>query len=157
MANKTAEENFAALNLGLPKAPEPLGLYKPAIISGSYLYVSGHGPLKEDGSFYLGCVGQELDMDQGKEAARQVALTMLATIRSQLGSLNKIRRVIKVLGLVNCTADFYKHPYVINGFSEILRAVWGEELGVGARSAVGVPALPDNIAVEVEAIFELEP
>jgi enamine deaminase RidA (YjgF/YER057c/UK114 family) len=150
-----AEEQFKKLGLQLPPAPTPKGVYKPCLIDGKYLYVSGHGPVQDDGSLIIGRIGKDLDMEQGKLAARQVGLTMLSTIRTQIGELNKIKRVIKVLGMVNCTADFGKHPYVINGCSELFAAVWGEENGIGVRSAVGFGSLPDNIPVEIEALFEL--
>ncbi|RPA69854.1 RidA family protein [Cyclobacteriaceae bacterium YHN15] len=153
---QTAEENFAALGLNLPPAPKPLGVYKPCLVDGKYLYLSGHGTVKEDGSLIIGRIGADLDIDAGKMAARQVALAMLATIKANIGSLNKIKRVIKVLGMVNCTPDFERHPYVINGCSELFAAIWGEENGIGVRSAVGMGSLPDNIPVEIEALFELE-
>ena len=155
MENNNAEEKFAALGLALPPAPSPMGVYKPCLIDGKYLYLSGHGPVQNDKSLIIGRVGDTLDMDQGKLAARQVGLTMLSTIKTNIGSLNKVKRVIKVLGMVNCTPDFERHPYVINGCSELFAAVWGEENGVGVRSAVGMGSLPDNIPVEIEALFEL--
>ena len=151
----TADESFFQMGLTLPPAPLPLGVYKPCLVSGNYLYVSGHGPVKEDKSLIIGRVGQDLNEEEGKLAARQVGLTILATIKKNLDSLNKIKRVVKVLGMVNCTADFTRHPYVINGCSELFAAVWGEEDGIGVRSAVGMGSLPDNIPVEIEALFEL--
>ncbi|MBD8487865.1 RidA family protein [Echinicola sp. CAU 1574] len=151
----SAEENFNKLELNLPPAPKPLGVYKPCLIDGKYLYLSGHGTVKDDGNLIMGRIGQELDIEQGKLAARQVGLAMLSTIRANLGSLNKVKRVIKVLGMVNCVPEFERHPYVINGCSELFAAVWGEENGIGVRSAVGFGSLPDNIPVEVEAVFEL--
>lgn len=152
---QTAEENFEALGLQLPPAPKPLGVYKPCLIDGKYLYLSGHGTVKEDGSLIIGRIGEDMDIDSGKIAARQVGLAMLATIKANIGSLNRIKRVIKVLGMVNCTPDFERHPFVINGCSELFAAVWGEENGIGVRSAVGMGSLPDNIPVEIEALFEL--
>lgn len=153
---KTAEENFEILGLKLPPPPKPLGVYKPCLIDGKYLYLSGHGTVQEDGTLIIGRIGEDLDIQAGKTAARQVGLAMLSTIKANLGSLNKVKRVIKVLGMVNCTADFKKHPYIINGCSELFASVWGEENGVGVRSAVGFGSLPDNIPVEIEAMFELE-
>ncbi|AEW03481.1 hypothetical protein A4D02_19285 [Niastella koreensis] len=150
-----AEERFKALGLKLPPAPTPLGVYKPYLIDGKYLYLSGHGPVKEDKTLIIGRIGSELNVEEGKLAAQQVGLTMLATICTHVGSLDKIKRVIKVLGMVNCTADFERHPYIINGCSELFAAVWGEENGIGVRSAVGFGSLPDNIPVEIEAMFEL--
>lgn len=152
---ETPESNFAKLGLTLPPAPKPLGVYKPCLIDGKHLFLSGHGTVQEDGSLIKGRVGLDLDMDQGKLAARQVGLAMLATIKANLGSLNRIKRVIKVLGMVNCTADFERHPFIINGCSELFAQIWGEENGIGVRSAVGMGSLPDNIPVEIEALFEL--
>jgi enamine deaminase RidA (YjgF/YER057c/UK114 family) len=151
----TPEEHFARLGLELPPAPTPLGVYKPLLIDGRHCYVSGHGTVKPDKSLITGRIGQDLTPEEGKLAARQVGLAILATLRSNLGSLNKVKRVIKVLGMVNCTPDFEKHPYIINGCSELFASVWGEENGIGVRSAVGMGSLPDNIPVEIEALFEL--
>ncbi|HEX2536600.1 MAG TPA: RidA family protein [Chitinophagaceae bacterium] len=151
----TPDQRLEASGLTLPPAPAPVGVYKPCLIDGKYLYLSGHGPVREDKSLITGRVGADMDMDAGKQAARQVGLTMLATIKKELGSLDRVKRVIKVLGMVNCTPDFERHPYVINGCSELFAQVWGEEAGIGVRSAVGMGSLPDNIPVEVEALFEL--
>jgi enamine deaminase RidA (YjgF/YER057c/UK114 family) len=155
MAKTSPEENFAALGLTLPPAPKPLGVYKPGLLVGQFYYVSGHGTVQEDGSLIIGRIGADLDIEKGKLAARQVGLAILATLKAQLGSLNRIKRVIKVLGMVNATDDFLRHPYVINGCSELFAQVWGEENGIGVRSAVGMGTLPDNIPVEIEAVFEL--
>jgi enamine deaminase RidA (YjgF/YER057c/UK114 family) len=151
----TAEQNFAALGLPLPPAPKPMGVYKPCLIDGKYLYVSGHGPVQADGSLIIGRVGVDLEKDAAKLAARQTGLAILATIKQNLGSIDKVKRVIKVLGMVGCTPDFEFHPFVINGCSELFMAVWGEDNGVGVRSAVGMGSLPNNIPVEIEALFEL--
>ncbi|NCI47302.1 RidA family protein [Sediminibacterium soli] len=152
----TPEENFKALALALPPAPKPIGIYKPLLIDGRHCYVSGHGTLKEDGSLIIGRIGDTMDMEAGKLAARQVGLAILSTLKAQLGSLDKVKRVIKVLGMVNCIPSFEKHPYIINGCSELFAAVWGTENGIGVRSAVGMGSLPDNIPVEIEALFELQ-
>ncbi|MBJ6143034.1 RidA family protein [Hymenobacter sp. BT559] len=152
----TPDENFAQTGLRLPPAPTPLGVYKPCLVDGKYLYVSGHGPVQDDKSLIIGRIGDAIDQEGGKLAARQVGLTILSTIVANLGSLNKVKRVIKVLGMVNCTPDFEKHPYIINGCSELFAQVWGTENGIGVRSAVGFGSLPDNIPVEIEALFELE-
>ncbi|MES2829645.1 MAG: RidA family protein [Bacteroidota bacterium] len=149
------QQAFEKLNLVLPPAPEPLGIYKPCLVDGKYLYLSGHGPVLPDKSLIVGRVMDDMDIEAAKLAARQVGLTMLSTIVSNFGSLNVINRVIKVFGMVNCTSDFEKHPYVINGCSELFAAVWGMDNGVGVRSAVGMGSLPGNIPVEVEALFEL--
>ena len=151
----TPDENFAALGLTLPPAPKPLGVYKPYLIDGKYLYVSGHGTVRDDGTLMVGRIGDTMNDDDGKLAARQVGLSILSTIKANLGSFNKIKRVIKVLGMLNCTPEFERHPFIINGCSELFREVWGEENGVGVRSAVGMGSLPGNIPVEIEALFEL--
>jgi enamine deaminase RidA (YjgF/YER057c/UK114 family) len=152
----SAEKNFKKLNLELPPAPTPIGVYIPFLKVGKLCYVSGHGPLLPDKTLIRGRVGQDMDAEQGKLAARQVGLAILATLKSHLGSLNKIKRVIKVLGMVNADPSFEKHPYIINGCSELFAEVWGKENGIGVRSAVGMGSLPDNIPVEIEAIFELD-
>lgn len=151
----SAEERFNSLGLTLPPAPKPAGVYKPCLVIGNQVYVSGHGPVREDGTMITGKVGADLTSDQGKMAAQQVGLTILATLKQNLGSLDRIKRVIKVLGMVNGTPDFGQHPYVINGCSELFAKVWGDDNGVGVRSAVGMGSLPGNIAVEIEVLFEL--
>lgn len=151
----TPDERFAQLNLTLPPAPKPIGVYKPFLIVDQFVFVSGHGTVKEDGTLIIGRIGKDCTMDEGKAAAQQVGLAILATLKKNLGSLDKIKRVIKVLGMVNCVPEFERHPYVINGCSELFAKVWGEDNGVGVRSAVGMGSLPDNIPVEIEAMFEL--
>ena len=147
-------QRIKKIELELPPAPKPAGLYNPMVISGNLLYISGQGPVKLDGSQMIGKVGKDLSAEEGKLAARQVGLTMLATIKEHFKDIDRIKRVVKVLGMVNCTMGFKEHPFVINGFSELMRDIFGEKYGVGARSAVG-NILPRNIPVEVEAIFEL--
>ena len=154
--NMSAEVRFSKLELKLPPAPKAMGVYKPIVVFGKTAYLSGHGPLNDDGSLMTGRVGEDTDVEGGRAAARQTALALLATLRSHLGSLDRVRRVVKVLGLVNCTPDFADHPLVINGCSELLRDVFGEEAGVGARSAIGAGSLPGGITTEIEAIFEIE-
>jgi enamine deaminase RidA (YjgF/YER057c/UK114 family) len=151
-----AEARLKALNLLLPPAPTPAGVYKPLVVDGKFVYVSGHGPVRIDGSLITGRVGADLDVDSGKAAARQTGLTILATLRRALGSLDKVKRVIKTFGLVNCTPDFTEHPKVINGCSELFAEIWGDDPGIGARSAVGTNSLPGNITVEIEVIFLLK-
>ena len=151
----SADQRIQELGLELPPAPPLGGLYKPTLIVDGMCYVSGHGPLKTDGSFLTGRVGDDLDLQGGYDAARQVGLTMLATLKDQLGSLDRIQRLVKLLGMVNATADFGEHPSVINGCSELFRDVWGEDHGVGTRSAVGMGSLPMGIPVEIEGIFLL--
>jgi enamine deaminase RidA (YjgF/YER057c/UK114 family) len=152
---QTPEERFSQLGLTLPPAPAPAGVYKPCLIDGNHLYVSGHGPVQNDRSLIIGRIGESLYMEEGKLAAQQVGLAILSTIKTKIGSLDKVKRVIKILGLVNCVPSFEKHPYIINGCSELFAKIWGEENGVGVRSAVGMGSLPDNIPVEIEALFEL--
>ncbi|MDR0748160.1 MAG: RidA family protein [Tannerellaceae bacterium] len=155
MCTYNADEQFAKSGLKLPPAPEPKGLYKPCLVDGKYLYLSGHGPVKDDRSLIIGRIGEDTGLEEGKLAARQAGLTMLSTIQTYLGSLNRVKRVIKVFGMVNCTPEFERHPYIINGCSELFAQVWGTDNGVATRSAVGVGSLPDNIPVEIEALFEL--
>lgn len=153
----SAEARLRELNLVLPPAPKPVAVYKSLVVAGGLAYVSGHGPLKPDKTLIIGRVGADLTLEQGHAAARQVGLAILATLRAQLGSLDRVQRVIKILGMVNSTPEFPDHPKVINGCSELFAEVWGPEHGIGARSAVGMGSLPGNIAVEIEAIFELTP
>ncbi len=141
----------------LPPAPKPVGVYKPAVIVGNLIYTSGHGPMRADKTIMLGRLGDDLDTAAGYDAARQTAIGILVTLRSVLGSLDRIERLVKVLGLVRCTHEFGDQPAVINGASELFRDVFGEDAGVAARSAVGTNALPGGMAVEVEAIFEISP
>jgi enamine deaminase RidA (YjgF/YER057c/UK114 family) len=155
MENISVELKLKQLGLHLPPQPAPMGIYKPCLIDGSHLYVSGHGPRNEDGSLITGRIGKDMDIEEAKSAARQVGLTILSTIKNHLGSLDKVKRVIKILGMVNCDADFEKHPYIINGCSELFADLWGNENGIGVRSAVGMGSLPGNIPVEIEALFEL--
>lgn len=153
----SAEQRLVQLDLELPDPPKPGGVYKPLVIIDNLVYVSGHGPLCTDGTMLTGRVGSEVDKDAGYQAARQTGLAILATLKANLGSLDRIKRVIKTLGMVNCTADFGEQPAVINGFSDLMAEVFGPDDGVGARSAVGMGALPGNISTEVEVIFELHP
>ncbi|MEZ0539936.1 RidA family protein [Fibrella arboris] len=152
----TPDQNFAALHLELPPAPTPKGVYKPSLIVGQFIYVSGHGPYCPDDSLMTGRVGSEVDLAFGKAAARQTGLAILSTLTAALGSLNRVKRVVKVLGMVNAADSFEEHPKVINGCSELFATIWGEENGIGVRSAVGMGSLPGNISVEIEAVFELE-
>lgn len=156
MNTSTADQRFQKLGLTLPPAPKPMGVYKPFLIVGDLAFVSGHGTVKTDGSLIIGRIGKDLTMEEGKAAAHQVGLAILATLKNNLGSFDRIKRVIKVLGMVNCIPEFERHPFIINGCSELFAKVWGEDNGVGVRSAVGMGSLPDNIPVEIEAMFELE-
>jgi enamine deaminase RidA (YjgF/YER057c/UK114 family) len=151
----SADAKLAELKLELPPAPKAMGVYKPVVVVGNMAYVSGHGPLKPDGTLMAGKVGSEVDQQAGYNAAKQTGLAILASLKKELGSLDRVKRVIKTLGMVNCVADFGSHPAVINGCSELFAQVWGSDNGVGARSAVGMGSLPGNISVEIEVIFEL--
>ncbi len=151
----TPEAQLTTLGLTLPPPPPRGGVYKPVVIVGNVAYVSGHGPYRGPDDYICGRVGADMSLEEGKEAARQVGLAMLATLKSELGSLDRVKRVVKLLGMVNSTPDFGEHPKVINGCSELFGQVWGEENGIGARSAVGMGSLPGNIAVEIEGIFEI--
>jgi len=156
------EARFAALKLELPPAPKAMGLYRPIFVVDNLAYLSGHGPLQSDGSLTCGRVGDDanadadLDVEAGYQAARQTGLAVLATLKAHCGSLDRVKRLVKTLGLVQASAGFTEQPAVINGFSELMRDVFGEENGIAARSAVGVASLPAGMAVEIETIFELE-
>ncbi|MBW3595851.1 MAG: RidA family protein [Planctomycetes bacterium] len=156
-ADAKLQDILSKLKLEMPPAPKPAGVYKPILLVGNLAYLSGHGPLKADGSLMTGRVGDEVDQQFGYDAARQTGLALLATAKAHLGSLDRVQRVIKTLGMVNAAADFKNHPAVINGCSELFAQVFGDENGVGARSAVGMGSLPGNISVEIEVIFEIKP
>jgi enamine deaminase RidA (YjgF/YER057c/UK114 family) len=151
----TPEARFSKLGLKLPPLGKPGGIYKPVVIAGGLAFVSGHGPKKDDGTMISGRVGAELNLEQGKLAARQVGLAILATLRNELGSLDRVRRLVKTLGMVNAVPGYADQPQVINGYSELMAEVFGPDNGVGTRSAVGMGSLPGNIPVEIEAIFEV--
>ncbi|MEM6329734.1 MAG: RidA family protein [Planctomycetota bacterium] len=153
----THEQRLVALDLQLPPAPKSIGLYRGLLVTGGMAYTSGHGPLLPGGTLITGCVGADLDTAAGHAAARQTGLAMIATLRKELGTLDRVRRLVKTFGLVRAAPDFTDHPAVINGFSELMRDVFGDEAGVSARSAVGAASLPAGMAVEVEAVFELCP
>jgi enamine deaminase RidA (YjgF/YER057c/UK114 family) len=142
------------LGLVLPPAPPPAGLYKPVLVVDGFLYVSGQGPMKNDGTYITGRVGDDMTLGEAKLAAEQVGLTMLSTIQTHFGDIDQIKRVVKVLGMVNSSPDFHQQPLVINGFSELMADIFGMDMGVGVRSAVGM-VLPGRVAVEIEAMFQL--
>ncbi|HEX5553335.1 MAG TPA: RidA family protein [Chitinophagaceae bacterium] len=154
MERMTIEEKLMQLGLRLPPAPPVGGVYHPIVRQGSLIYISGQGPVNQDGTLIKGKVGRDMDTGAGKLAARQVGLTMLATLKAYFGPLDDILRLIKLFGMVNCTADFQQQPEVINGCSELFAELWGPQHGVGVRSAVGMGSLPGNIPVEIEAVFE---
>lgn len=151
-----AEQRLAELGLTLPAVSPPKGLYRPLVIAGNLAYTSGHLPARDDGRLLIGKVGETLDQQAGYEAARRAGLAILATLRAELGSLDRVRRVVKTTGFVNCTDTFLGQPTVINGCSELFAAVFGSEAGVGARAALGTNSLPLGVAVEIEAVFEIE-
>ena len=153
--SKQLKDRLKAMGLVLPPAPKPAGVYRPILVIDNQLYVSGQGPVLEDGTLMTGKVGSDIDKEEGKLAAKQVGLTMLSTIITHAPDELIIKRVVKVLGMVNATPEFESHPYVINGFSELFAEVFGEENGIGVRSAVGMN-LPKNIPVEIEAAFLIE-
>ncbi len=154
------EARFEALKLELPPAPKAMGLYRPIVVVGNLAYLSGHGPLKSDKTLICGRVGDDADADldiaAGFQAARQTGLATLATLKAHCGSLDRVKRLVKTFGLVQTKIGFTEQPAVINGFSELMRDVFGEEDGIAARSAVGAASLPAGMAVEVETIFELD-
>ncbi len=152
----TADARIAELGLEMPAAPKPMGVYKPIVVVGGIAYLSGHGPLRTNGSLVTGRLGLDMDVEAGYDAARLTGLALLATLQNHLGSLNKVKRLIKLLGLVRSTDGFDQQPAVINGCSELFRDVFGGDAGVAAQSAIGTNSLPGGIAVEIEAIFEVD-
>ena len=153
----SAEEKLKELNLDLPAAPKPMGVYKPIVFDGHIAYLSGHGPLRTDGTLVVGRVGEDMDLQEGYDAARHTGLALLSTLRNALGSLDRVKRVVKTLGFVNSADDFVDQPKVINGCSELFAELYGTEIGVGARSALPSNTLPGGIAVEIEMIVEIIP
>jgi enamine deaminase RidA (YjgF/YER057c/UK114 family) len=155
MSNQSIEEKLRQLGFTLPIMPSSKGIYKRCLVDGHHLYVSGHVSVDTDGTLITGKLGKDLDEEQGKVAARQCGLAILSSVKDHFGNLDKIKRVIKLLGMVNTTPDYEKHPIVINGCSELFVSLWGDDHGKGVRSAVGMGSLPSNVAVEIEAIFEI--
>jgi len=150
-----AETRLKEKRIVLPEAQKPVANYVNVVRVGNLLFLAGKGPTKPDGSNITGKVGKDLTIEQGYEAARLTAINHLAVLKAELGSLNKVKRIVKVLGMVNCTEDFKDQPKVINGYSDLMVEIFGEK-GKHARSAVGMFALPSNIAVEVEVVVEVE-
>ena len=149
------EAKLKEMGIELPAAVTPVANYVPAVRTGNLVFLSGHGPNKEDGSLITGKIGSDLTTEQGYQAARRVAIGLLGSLKVVIGDLDKVERVVKLLGLVNCTPEFADQPKVINGASDFLVDVFGDR-GKHARSAVGTNALPLNIAVEIEMIVEVE-
>ena len=150
------ESRIKELGLELPPSVPPGGVYKPIVITGNLGYISGHGPYLGYDKYITGRIGEDLSLEDGKKAARQVGLALLRTMKDNLSDLNRINRIIKILALVNSTDEFCQQPQVVNGFSELMGEVFGEVDGIGARSAIAANTLPGNIAVEIELIIELK-
>ena len=148
-------EKLSELGIVLPSAPKAAGLYKPVMLDQNLLYFSGHLPLQDDGTMITGKLGADFSTEKGKEAARVVGLNILASVTAHLGSIDRIERVVKLLGMVNAVDSYTEHPQVINGCSELLKEIWGEDLGVGGRSAYGVSGLPGGAVVEIEGILKI--
>jgi hypothetical protein len=157
MKQDNIEERLSAMGLQLPVLPLSKGIYKRCLADGRHLYVSGHVSVRTDGSLIKGKIGKDLSDEEGIAAARQCGLAILASVKDHLGSLGRIKRLIKLLGMVNCPTDYENHPVIINGCSRLFAELWGDEDGRGVRSAVGMGSLPGNVAVEIEALFEFEP
>lgn len=150
-AQPRAEGRLAELGIELPPPPEPMATYTTRVEVGELLFVSGHGPFAGT----VGKLGRDLDVEAGQKAARETALNVLATVRDALGTLDRVVRVVQIVGMVNCTSDFVEQPQVVNGFSDLLVEIFGDELGRGARAAVGMVSLPAGIPVEIQAIFQI--
>jgi enamine deaminase RidA (YjgF/YER057c/UK114 family) len=155
MANKSIKKRLKELGIELPVVSPPVANYVNAVRVGNLIYLSGKGPLQTDGTLITGKVGKQVSIEQGQAAARLTGLQLLAALKAEIGSLNKVKRIVKVLGMVNCDSNFTQHPLVINGFSDLMVEVFGER-GKHARSAVGMGSLPGNISVEIEMIVEVK-
>lgn len=153
----SVEKKLAELNLTLPQAAPSKGIYKKCLVVGDLLYISGHVSINSDGSMIKGKLGKDMSDEDGKAAARQAGLAILSSIKEHFGNFDKIKRVVKLLGMVNCIPEYENQPIIINGCSELYVQLWGDDNGKGVRSAVGMGSLPGNVAVEIEAIFELKP
>lgn len=153
----SAEKKLAELGLVLPELPGSKGIYHSCLEMNGLLYFSGHVSINTDGTFITGKLGGGLTDEEGTVAARQCGLATLASVKKHLGGLDRIQRVVKLFGMVNATPDFTRHALIINGCSSLFVSIWGEDLGKGVRSAVGMGSLPNNVAVEVEGVFALHP
>jgi enamine deaminase RidA (YjgF/YER057c/UK114 family) len=158
-AENATEEDIEAkleeMGITLPTPPTPVANYVTAVSTGNLVFLSGHGPLQSDGTNITGKVGTDLSIEEGKEAARVTAINLLASLKAEIGDLNKVKRIVKVLGMVNAAPDFTQHPQVINGCSDLMVELFGEKIGKHARAAVGMGSLPSNIAVEIEMVVEV--
>ncbi|WP_222845836.1 RidA family protein [Flavilitoribacter nigricans] len=149
------EAKLAELGITLPEVSPPVANYVNAVQTGNLIFMAGKGPSKPEGGYITGKLGQDLTEEEGYAAARQAAIVQLAALKAEIGDLNRVKRVVKVLGMVNATPEFTNHPEVINGFSDLMVEVFGDK-GRHARAAVGMGSLPRNIAVEIEMIVEVE-
>ena len=149
------EKKLIELNITLPNTPKPIANYVPSVKSGNLIFLSGQGPMTPDGDYISGKVGVDISVEEGYDAARMVGMQLLSALKSEIGNLNKVKRIIKLLGMVNAIDSFKDHPNVINGCSDLLVEVFGEK-GKHARSSVGVASLPNQIPVEIEMIVEVE-
>ncbi len=156
MSKGIIDQKLESMGLSIPASKPSKGIYKSCLTVGSLVYVSGHVSFTADGSYISGKLGKDLSEEEGKSAAKQCGLAILGSLRSHLGNLDKVKRVIKLLGMVNATPDYKDHALIINGCSELYVQLWGEDNGKGVRSAVGMGSLPGNVAVEIEGIFEIE-
>ena len=155
-ANFDAEAKIKELGLELPKPSKSLAIYKRIVVVDNIAYLSGHIPIDKEGQIMKGKVGADTDVAKGAEAAKRCALALLATLKDEIGSLNKVKRLIKTTGMVNSTADLTQQPEVINGCSQVIVDIWGDDFGKGARAAVGMASLPRGAICEIEMIFELK-
>lgn len=150
------EARLAELGITLPTPARPVANYVQAVTTGDLVFLAGHGPLEPDGGYVTGKVGRDLTLEQGREAARLTAIALLASLKQEIGDLDRVRRIVRVFGMVNADPSFTQHPQVINGASDLLVEVFGEERGKHARAAVGMASLPIGIAVEIEMVVEVE-
>ena len=155
MSDSNPEQALEALGLTLPESVPPGGLYKKVLVDGDKAYISGHGPYLGGGQYMTGRLGEDMDVEAGRAAARQTGLALLRTMKDELGDLSRVDRILKTLAFVNSTDGFSRQPDVINGFTELMRDVFGEDRGISARSAIGTNVLPGNIAVEIELTLRL--
>jgi enamine deaminase RidA (YjgF/YER057c/UK114 family) len=149
------DKKLKELGIELIEPTQPVANYVKAVRTGNLVFLAGHGPTKADGTNVVGKVGKDLTLEQGYQAAKIAGISLLSTLKAEIGDLNKVKRIVKVLGMVNCHSDFTDQPKVINGFSDLMVAVFGEK-GKHARAAVGMNSLPSNIAVEIEMVVEVE-
>ena len=148
------DKELTRLGLTLPVPANPAGSYKPCIIADNTAYISGQGPLLDDGTFAKGVVGKDLDLETAQMHAQRCGLAILSALKAEIGDLNRVQQLIKITGFVNCTNNFIKQPLVINGCSDLMKEVFGDK-GIHARAAVGVNSLPLGFSVEIEAIFKI--